>query len=166
VPERAAPVFAATLYPTVPLPVPEAPVVKVIQDALLIAVHAQVDPAVTATEPVLPAAGAAALAGSIMYVHAGAAATSACVTVNVRPAIVNVPVRAAPVLAATVNVIDPLPLPVAPEVTVIHGTLLAAVHAHPPAVVTVTGVPAPPAAAMFWFVISSAKVQVADDVPA
>jgi hypothetical protein len=44
---------------------PDAPVVTVIQAALLIAVHAQVDPAVTATEPVLPAAGAAALAGSI-----------------------------------------------------------------------------------------------------
>jgi hypothetical protein len=37
----------------------------VIHAALLDAVQAHVDPAVTATEPVPPAAGAAALAGSI-----------------------------------------------------------------------------------------------------
>jgi hypothetical protein len=48
------------------------------------------------------------------------------VTVKVRPAIVNVPVRAAPVLAATVKAAEPVPLPAAPEVTVIQGTLLAA----------------------------------------
>jgi hypothetical protein len=88
------------------------------------------------------------------------------VTVKVWPAIVNAPVRAAPVLAATVKVTDPLPLPVAPEVTVIHCTLLAAVHAHPTAAVTVTGVPAPPVAARFWLVVSSVNVQVADDIPA
>jgi hypothetical protein len=69
------------------------------------------------------------------------------VTVKVWPAIVNVPVRAAPVLAATVKAIDPLPRPAAPEVTVIHATLLVAVHAHPPAAVIATGVPAPPVAA-------------------
>jgi hypothetical protein len=88
------------------------------------------------------------------------------VTVSVCPAIVTVPERDVPVLAATVKVIDPLPLPVVPEVTVIHGTLLAAVHAHPAAALTVTGVPGPPAAAMVWLAISSPKVHVADDVPA
>jgi hypothetical protein len=87
------------------------------------------------------------------------------VTVKICPAIITVPVRAAPVLAATEKVIDPLPLP-APEVTVIHGTLLAAVHAHPTAVLTETGFPAPPAAAMFWLLVSSVKEHIADDVPA
>jgi hypothetical protein len=91
---------------------------------------------------------------------------AACVTVKVRPAIVNVPVRATPVLAATVKAADPLPLPAAPEVTVIQVTLLEAVHAHPAAAVTVTGVPAPPVAVMCWLVASSAKVQVGDDDPA
>jgi hypothetical protein len=47
------------------LPLPEAPEVMVIQDALLAAVQAHADPAVTATEPVPPAAGAGALAGAI-----------------------------------------------------------------------------------------------------
>jgi hypothetical protein len=88
------------------------------------------------------------------------------VTVKVCPAIVTVPVRAAPALAATENVIDPLPLPVVPEITVIHGTLLAAVHAHPAAALTETGVPPPPTAAMFWLVLSSVKAHIADDVPA
>jgi len=63
--------------------------------------------------------------------------------VNVCPPIVSVPLREAAVLAATVNDTDPFPLPDAPEVTVIHGTLLLAVHAQPPAVVTFV-VPEPP----------------------
>lgn len=138
----------------------DVPEVMVIHPALLDAVQAHVDPALTATEPVPPDAAADALVGLIEYVHAGAGVTAACVTVKVRPAIVNVPVRAAPVLAATVKAVDPLPLPAAPEVTVIQGTLLAAVHAHPAAAVTVTGVPVPPGAAMCWLVASSAKVQV------
>jgi hypothetical protein len=52
------------------------------------------------------------------------------VTVNARPAIVSVPVRAAPVLAAIVKFVLPLPVPDAPLVIVIHGTLLVAVQAH------------------------------------
>lgn len=63
-------------------------------------------------------------------------------------AIVIVPLRDAPVLAATVNATDPLPEPLAPEVTEIHDALLAAVHTQPVAAVTVTGAPAPPVAAM------------------
>jgi hypothetical protein len=83
------------------LPLPDAPEVTVIHAALLDEVQAHADPAVTATEPVPPAAGADALVGSIEYAHAGAGAIPACVTVNVCPAIVTVPVRAPPVLAAT-----------------------------------------------------------------
>jgi hypothetical protein len=54
VPVLAAPVFAATLNATVPLPFPLAPEVMVIHDALLAAVHGHV--AETDTVPVPPAA--------------------------------------------------------------------------------------------------------------
>src|SRR5690348_16140538 len=60
---------------------------------------------------------------------------------------VIVPVRRAPVVfAAMLNWTDPPPLPVAPAVSVIHGTLLEAVHVQPALAVTVT-VPLPPACA-------------------
>jgi hypothetical protein len=67
-------------------------------------------------------------------------------TVNVLPAIVAVPVRAAPRLAAINRLTVPEPLPALPLVTVIHGALEAAVHEQPPAVVTVTGSDPPSAA--------------------
>jgi hypothetical protein len=53
------------------------------------------------------------------------------------------------VFPATLNATDPFPLPLAPDVTVIHDALLLAVHGHPLAAETLTGVPAPPAALMF-----------------
>ena len=53
-------------------------------------------------------------------------------TVNVAPAMVNVPVRLdAIVFAPTLNPTVLLPDPVAPLVTVIHAALLAAVHGRP-----------------------------------
>ena len=57
---------------------------------------------------------------------------------------VNVPLRAPPVLLATLNSTDPLPLPFAPDVIEIHEALLAAVHPQPLLVETTTGPPAPP----------------------
>jgi hypothetical protein len=79
----------------------------------------------------------------------GGAAPADCDTVKTRLAIAIVPVRAAPVvLAATRKVTLPFPLPVAPAVIVIHGTVLPADQAHPAAEVTVIGVPAPPEAPM------------------
>ena len=75
-----------------------------------------------------------------------------CDTVNVRLATVKVPVLAEPVFAATLNVTVPLPVPLAPELIVIHDAPLVAVHGHPPAAETVMGVPAPPAAATVWLV--------------
>ena len=76
----------------------------------------------------------------------GGGGAAAWVTVKVWPAMVIVPIRAAPVLAATVKLTDPVPVPLAPAVIVIHdGALLTAVHAHVPPVVTVIAVPAPPA---------------------
>ena len=72
---------------------------------------------------------------------------AACVTVTVWPAMVRVPERAAPVLAAALNATEPFPLPLAPEVTVSHAALLLAVQAQPVPLDTVT-VPVPPAAAI------------------
>ena len=72
---------------------------------------------------------------------------AACVTVNVAPAIVKVPLRLeAIVFAATSKVTEPLPDPVAPPVTVSHEVLLVAVQLHP--VATVTVLLPPPAAAV------------------
>jgi hypothetical protein len=71
-------------------------------------------------------------------------------TVKVWPAIVSVPVRAAPPFAAMVKFTVPVPLPEAGALTVSHWALLVAVHAQPAVVVTVTGVPAPPTAPGDW----------------
>jgi len=126
-------VFAATLKPTVPLPEPVAPLVNVIQAALLAAVHAHPVAAVTLLLPVPAAAVKDCVVGEI----AGEQPAAACVTVNVAPAIVSVPVRlVVTVFAATSNVTDPLPDPVAPPVTVIQAALLAAVQLHPVAAET------------------------------
>jgi hypothetical protein len=57
-PDRAAPVFAATLKPTAPFPVPVAPDITVIHGSLLLAVHAHAAVVVTLTVPVLAVAGA------------------------------------------------------------------------------------------------------------
>ena len=59
-------------------------------------------------------------------------------TVKICPAIVIVPFRAGPVVAAAVNCTSPVPLPVAPAVIVSHGTWLAAVQLHPGPAVTAT----------------------------
>lgn len=185
VPVRAPLVLGNTTYCTLPLPVPEAPGVTTIHEALLPALHAQSLVVETFTVPVVPRTGAFALVGEMEYEHEtgggaggggdggggdggggdggggdggggdggdGGLVLAACVTVNARPAMVSVPVRAAPVLLAAVNVTDPLPVPVAPDVTVIHSTALVAVHWHVLPAETVTGVPAPPAALMFWLV--------------
>jgi hypothetical protein len=62
VPLWAVPVFSATEYSTVPLPVPLDPEVMVIQDALFVAVQEQaLSEAVTFTLPVPPEAGCEAL---------------------------------------------------------------------------------------------------------
>ena len=62
-----------------------------------------------------------------------------CVMVNVCPAMVRVPVLEAPVvLACTANPTGPLPVPGAPEETLIQEALLLAVHEHPAVVKTFT----------------------------
>jgi len=63
VPLRAAPALAATLYPIVPLPLPAAPEVIVIQDTSLAAVQLHEAALDTAIEPVLEAAVAVTVVG-------------------------------------------------------------------------------------------------------
>ena len=125
------------------MPEPLLPVFTVSHCVLVDAVHAQPVPAVTETVPVDDAGPIEVLVGEMLKVQGTGASW---VTVNVRPAIVTVPARCVvPVFAAIEYPTVPLPLPLAPEVIVIHGTLLDAVHAHPAAAVTVD-VRAPPLA--------------------
>ena len=71
---------------------------------------------------------------------------------NVRSAIVNVPVRSLPVaFAATVKLTVPFPVPLDPLLTVIQAALLTAVHVQPACVVTETA-PVPPALSIEVFI--------------
>jgi hypothetical protein len=118
--------------------------------ALLTAVHAHAAVVVTFTVPVLAVEGTFCAVGAIAYVHAGGgAAPAACDTVKVRFAIEMMPVRAAPVFAATANVTTPLPRPVGPDVTVIHGESLATAQSQVLCDCTEMD-PEPPAAGTFW----------------
>jgi hypothetical protein len=85
--------------------------------------------------------------------------TPACVTVNVMPAILSVPVREdALVLAAALNPTEPGPLPDDPEVIVSQLALLTEVHAHPGSAVTATEpVEAPAATAVVNGAIAGAQ---------
>lgn len=92
-------VFAATLYATVPFPVPVAPTPTVIQATLLVAVQLHPVGAVTVTAPLTAI-------DDINVDETGEMAETqdapVCVTVKLCPAIVNVPVRpVVAVLAAT-----------------------------------------------------------------
>jgi len=83
-------------------------------------------------------------------VQVGGGGGAACDTVKVCPPIVNVPVRAAAVFAATPNATAPLPVPDAPLVTVNHGALARAVHAHVFAEAVTATEPAPAVSATSW----------------
>ena len=134
--------LAATTYPTLPVPVPEAAVLKVTQLTGLCAVHAHVVPAVTAIVPEPAEAVIDALAGEMLYPH-----PAACVTVTAWPATVSTPARDWVVGLATKEYVTlPEPEPLAPPVTVIHETELEALQPHPAGEVTVT-VPVPALAA-------------------
>src|SRR5829696_1241941 len=110
----------------------------VIHDALLAAVHAQPDPAVTATVPSPPDAGTDRVSGVIAKVQ-----PCPCRTVTFWPPMVIVPDRDAPVVDAAENVTAPGPLPLAPDAMVIHEALLEALHAQPAPALT-EKVPPPP----------------------
>jgi len=120
----------------VPLLVPLAPLVMVIQPLLLVAVHPQPVPLETVIEPLAALDnGSVDDVGEMVIVHGA----PAWVTVKVLPPMVNVPVReVVALLALTLYPTEPLPLPLAPDVTVIHEALLVAVHAHPAPAVTFT----------------------------
>ena len=71
------PVLAATVNPTLPLPVPEVPPVMLIHGALVVAVHTQLfADAVTAIEPDPPASAKLCVVGDIEKVHAGGGAAA------------------------------------------------------------------------------------------
>ena len=146
VPLRAAPLLAAALIVTLPLPVPLAAVVTVIHGAFDVAVHAHDAAPVTVTVVVaVPPSGAmVAFDGDRENVHGGGAAV--CVTVTVCPPTVIVPDRSPPPLAATLKGIEALPVP--DEVPrAIHGAALDAAHAHVLCDAATVTVPLPPAAA-------------------
>ena len=134
----------STRYDTVPFPVPLAPPVIVIHEEplLTLAFHEQPAPAVTATVPSVARSEISTLLGLIEYVH-GAGAGAACDTVNVWPPMLIVPLRAVPVLVATLYATEPLPDPVAPDVMVIQVVVVVAVHEHPAGDVTLIGLPFP-----------------------
>jgi hypothetical protein len=75
-------------------------------------------------------------------------AAAACVTENVWPPIVSVPLRCVPLgFAVVLKATVPAPVPLAPLVTVSHDVLLLTpVHAHPANVVTEVDPVPPPAA--------------------
>lgn len=72
-----------------PVPVPLVPLVMVIHDTALDAVHAQTDGKVTVTEPCPPLAPIDVVTGAIVVVQT----MPACVIVNVCPPTLTVPVR-------------------------------------------------------------------------
>jgi hypothetical protein len=109
---------------TLPLPLPLAPDVMVIHDVLLLAVHGHPLAVVTLIDLLPPSFPTCTLVGEIVYEHD----VAAWLTVKDRPAAVIVPLRAPPRLTATAKATVPLPAPLAPDVSVIHDALLAAVH--------------------------------------
>jgi len=141
-------VLAATLNATVPLPVPAVKLVIITQGTFATAdqLHDVAD-AVTVVEPEPPVSDTDCAFGAIVKVQAGGGGGGGADwdTVNVWPAIVRVPLRAAPVLAAALNATVPLPFPVAPLVTANHGTLAVALHAHDAADAVTAVDPVPPA---------------------
>ena len=96
VPLRCTLMFAATENAEVPLPVPDAPLVSVIQDTWLLDVHAQPVPLVTVTDADPLLAPRFSVVGDTVNVQ-----PVDCVTEIFWSATVNVPVRAAPVFAVT-----------------------------------------------------------------
>jgi hypothetical protein len=143
---EAVPVLAAAATVTVPLLEPLAPAVTVSHELLLVAVQPHPDGAVTATLVLSPAVAYAFDVGEIVSLHVSAA----WVALNVLPAMVTEPVReAVPVFAVAATVTVPLPVPLAPAVTVIHELLLVAVQLQPPGAVTATLVLSPAVANAF-----------------
>jgi hypothetical protein len=122
-----------------PFPLPLAPAVMANHEAVVVAVQVQPAAAVTATCIAPAGVGTFCETGVIEYAQA-----PPWLIVNARPAMVTVPARPAAVFGSIASCTDPSPLPVAPDVTRIHGALLVDVHAHPPCDVTATVAVPPP----------------------
>ena len=126
VPCRSGPLFAATVNPTEPLPVPLAPDVIDIQPALLVAVQPQPLPALTSTEPLPP------LAATLNEdVRSEIEQPLPCVTVNVRPPAVIAALRDGPLFRAAAKRTVPSPVPLAPDKIVSHDIVEVAVQPQP-----------------------------------
>lgn len=143
VPVRAASLLAATANVTVPLPLPLVPEAIDIHETLLAAVHAHPVAAVTDTDVAVVPAAAMENVDVLTFGKQDAATWD---TVTDCPAMVSVPLRAAPVFANALNVTAPSPEPLEPAVIDNHVAVLAAVQEQPVCVSTVIGGPVPPAA--------------------
>jgi hypothetical protein len=135
--------LGATVKLAEPLPEPVAPSVTVIHVALLTAVQLQPVVVVTVVDSSAPAAATDWLEGEIENEHPA----GSCVTENVCPPIVSVPLRGLVLaLAVALKLTEPLPAPDAPLVTVNHPvSLLTPVHEHPAGAVTLVEPVPPPA---------------------
>ena len=127
---RTSPVFGVTLTATVPFPVPLAPEVIDSHDALVVADQVHSFIVATVNGPAAPPFDAIeAVVGFTEYEQN--AGLKSWLIETVCPAITSVPVRDAPLLAATLKVTVPLPLPLLRPVNEIHDALLLADHSHP-----------------------------------
>ena len=122
------------------MPLRDAPSAIWIHGTLLAAVHAHPSPVDTVTRPLPPADGIDALSGEIANAHAADWAT-----LNFKPAAVMVPVRGAPVVAATSNCTGAVPLADAPDLTTIQGESDVTVHSQSWLDARTSKRPAPPA---------------------
>jgi hypothetical protein len=140
VPLRAGPVVGATANWIVPFPFRLPPLVIVIHDALLVAVHSHPGAVVTATVPEPPLLATEYDSGSMLTWH-----PLPWVTVKTCSPIRRVPIREGPAHASTRNATIPSPVPDVDDVIDIHAVSLCAVHGQAAAVVTLI-VPDPPSA--------------------
>jgi hypothetical protein len=122
VPERLDP--CVTLYVTVPLPLPELPLVICSHPAFDVAVHEQPLAAVTATVKPSMSSSPTVIEVGLMD---GAQAGADWLIVNVAPLTVTIADLAVPEFAAAVKPTEPLPTPLAVE-RVTHVACLVAVH--------------------------------------
>ena len=139
--------LGAALKLTPPIPAPLVPDVIVNHASLLTAVQ----PHPAAAETVMRPAPPSAVTDAFVDMIVGEQVLAAWLTVNVWPAIAIVPERAAPVFAAALKPTLPPPVPLAPDVTVTHPSLLAAVQEQALPVATVA-LPVPPATETDWLV--------------
>lgn len=150
-------VLVATATVTVPLPVPEAPPVTDRKFSEVVAVQPQFTPCVLVTVKLTDPA--AAVTSVELGVTVNAQAAPSWVTVRVSPAMVTVPLRAAPVLAPAFTVTAPLPVPDAPAVIDRKSLLLEALQLQPaPCVFATWKTTGPPSVGMLYTLKPGATV--------